>query len=207
MPNPKPPPDNDPDGRIDDVNVPLGEPESVPLGEPVNEPGDEILDNPPDPLEPSEEREVPGRPYEDGWGAACKGAGVGADVKRPSSLNGGEGEGSSQYFLLKKGSMTAEVGILNKHGVALAADSAITIGQGEKIFVSANKIFTLSKYQPVGIMIYGSASLHDVPWEIIIKAYRKRLGDIQFDRLEDYCTHFITFLENTANCARNDIRS
>lgn len=44
--------------------------------------------------------------------------------------------------------MTAEIAILNKQGIALAADSAVTIGNAEKIFVSANKIFTLSKYGP-----------------------------------------------------------
>ena len=37
--------------------------------------------------------------------------------------------------------MTAIVGILNKHGIAVAADSAETIGRGVKIYNKANKIF------------------------------------------------------------------
>jgi hypothetical protein len=55
--------------------------------------------------------------------------------------------------------MTAEVAILNKAAVALAADSKVTIGSGgnEKTYDSVNKIFTLSKRHPVGIMIYGNA--------------------------------------------------
>ena len=43
--------------------------------------------------------------------------------------------------------MTAEIAIMNKEAIALAADSAVTLSVGEesrKIFTSANKIFTLS---------------------------------------------------------------
>lgn len=78
--------------------------------------------------------------------------------------------------------MTAVVGILNKQAVALAADSAVTIGgsNGRKIFNKANKVFTLSKQHPVGIMIYNSASFMATPWETIIKVYRKQLDKKSF---------------------------
>ncbi|MFP4289260.1 MAG: hypothetical protein ACLFQS_08370 [Bacteroidales bacterium] len=64
--------------------------------------------------------------------------------------------------------MTAVVGILNKQGIAIAADSAVTVsGVGNrKIYNSANKIFTLSKYKPVGIAIFNNAQFLGVPWEI-----------------------------------------
>uniref|UniRef100_UPI0040476E04 hypothetical protein n=1 Tax=Roseivirga sp. TaxID=1964215 RepID=UPI0040476E04 len=76
--------------------------------------------------------------------------------------------------------MTAVVGILNKNAVAIAADSAVTIGggNGRKILNKANKVFTLSKTHPVGVMIYSSASFMQTPWEIIIKIYRKQLGSV-----------------------------
>lgn len=92
--------------------------------------------------------------------------------------------------------MTAVVGILNKHAVAIAADSAVTIGGngGKKIFNKANKVFTLSKQHPVGIMIYNSASFMTTPWETIIKVYRKQLGNTSFPTLKDYEQNFITFL-------------
>jgi ATP-dependent protease HslVU (ClpYQ) peptidase subunit len=62
--------------------------------------------------------------------------------------------------------MTAIVGILNKQAVAVAADSAVTVGRGVKIYNTANKIFNLSKGCPVGIAIYGNAALNNcVPWE------------------------------------------
>lgn len=66
--------------------------------------------------------------------------------------------------------MTAEVAILNKEAVALAADSAVTIDykNNRKIFSSSNKLFALSKYAPVGIMVHGGAQHMGIPWETII---------------------------------------
>src|SRR5690606_11986153 len=92
--------------------------------------------------------------------------------------------------------MTAVVGILNQQAAAIAADSAVTVtgANGRKIFNQANKVFTLSKIHPVGVMIYNSASLMGVPWETIIKIYRTELGSTSHNSLEDYCQHFIEFL-------------
>ncbi len=92
--------------------------------------------------------------------------------------------------------MTAVVGILNKHAVAIAADSAVTIGGngGRKIFNKANKVFALSKQHPVGVMIYNSASFMTTPWETIIKVYRKQLGSTSFSTLKEYEQNFIAFL-------------
>lgn len=96
--------------------------------------------------------------------------------------------------------MTAVVGILNKECVALAADSAVTVsGWGNrKIFNKANKIFRLSKNQPVGVMLYNSASFMGVPWEVILKVYREHLGNKAFPRLKDYQSDFIQFLKERA---------
>jgi hypothetical protein len=90
--------------------------------------------------------------------------------------------------------MTAEVVILNKNGIALAADSAVSIGT-KKVYNSANKLFALSRVQPVGIMIYGSAEYMAVPWEALIKSFRKKiLKDKTFKNLKDYASAFIEFL-------------
>lgn len=93
--------------------------------------------------------------------------------------------------------MTAEIGILNKAAVALAADSAVTIQQqkGQKIYNSANKLFMLSKYHPVGIMLFGDASFMGVPWETIIKEYRKILGTKEYPTIREYINNFTGFLD------------
>ncbi|HAU37000.1 MAG TPA: hypothetical protein DCX07_04715 [Phycisphaerales bacterium] len=92
--------------------------------------------------------------------------------------------------------MTAEIAIMNRGSIALAADSAVTLQRpgGAKIYNSVNKLFMLSKYRPVGVMVYGQAEFIGVPWETIIKEYRKRLGMESFPSLCDYVKHFLNFL-------------
>lgn len=66
--------------------------------------------------------------------------------------------------------MTAEVAILNREAVAIAADSAVTIGgPGSKIYNTANKLFALSTVEPVAVMIYGADAFGTIPWETIVK--------------------------------------
>lgn len=89
--------------------------------------------------------------------------------------------------------MTAEVAILNKKAVALAADSAAT--SESKIFNSHNKLFTLSKHHPVGIMIYQNSAFMGYPWETIIKCFREFIGDTYCTSLERYLGKFLVFLE------------
>jgi hypothetical protein len=92
--------------------------------------------------------------------------------------------------------MTAEVAVLNKSGVALAADSAVTteFRGREKIFTTANKIFTLSKVHPVGIMINGNVEHFGCPWEIIIKEFRARQKDTGFGDLRGYVDAFVSMI-------------
>lgn len=108
--------------------------------------------------------------------------------------------------------MTAEVAVLNSNGIALAADSAVTIGHEEgKIYTSADKLFQLSECAPVGIMVYGSATFLGVPWETIIKSYRAKLGERTFRKLVDYSKNFISFMKTSelfpAARQKNDVRN
>ena len=96
--------------------------------------------------------------------------------------------------------MTAEVIVLNLQGIAMAADSAVTIrrpgpeGSYVKIYDSANKLFQLSKSSPIAIMAYGSGSLESVPWETIVKEFRRDLGDTAYETVEQYGQRFIEHL-------------
>ena len=103
-------------------------------------------------------------------------------------------------FNQKNNKMTAEIAILNREAVAIAADSAATFNDGtnQKIFSSANKIFALSKHQPIGIMIYGNALFMGIPWETIIKVYRRKLGDTKCNTLYEYSQNFIEFLNGNS---------
>lgn len=92
--------------------------------------------------------------------------------------------------------MTAEVAILNRHAVVMAADSAVTVkGRTTKVHNTVNKLFMLSKHQPVGIMVYSSADLVGIPVETVIKYYRSQeLNYASFDNLSQYAGHFFEFL-------------
>ena len=90
--------------------------------------------------------------------------------------------------------MTSEIGIMNQRGIALAADSAVTIGNA-KVYNNAIKLFTLDSQHNIGIMIYGNANINGVPWEVVIKAYREEIKDEVEDHLEDYKKSFINFIQ------------
>jgi hypothetical protein len=92
--------------------------------------------------------------------------------------------------------MTAEIAILNKSAVALAADSAVTfqVGAGQKIYNTVNKLFTLSKYRPIGVMIYGNSEFMGVPWESIIKEHRRGLRRTEHGTLREYVDGFVAWI-------------
>ncbi|MGN7811741.1 hypothetical protein [Flavobacterium sp. 22076] len=92
--------------------------------------------------------------------------------------------------------MTAIVGVLNSQGIAIAADSAVTVtgSNVKKVYNKSNKIFTLSKFHPVGIAIYNRADFMGIPLETLIKMYRKNLKDQSFNTLEEYKNDFLDFL-------------
>ena len=98
--------------------------------------------------------------------------------------------------------MTAEIAILNSQAVALAADSAVTVSDGTrrapKIYNTVNKLFTLSKHEPVGVMIYGSAQLGGLPVETAVKVFRDQLGHDAFGSLQEYADSFLRFLGTSA---------
>lgn len=97
--------------------------------------------------------------------------------------------------------MTAEIVVMNRLGIALAADSAVTIGKTQgKIYTSADKLFNLCHNASVGIMIYGNASYVGMPWEIIVKTYRRERNNKKFESLEEYAFDFLEFLK-----IRNDL--
>src|SRR3990167_9386957 len=97
--------------------------------------------------------------------------------------------------------MTCEVAVMNKRGIALAADSAVTVTDGngnkKKIYHTAEKLFPLSPALPVAIMTYGPADIMGVPWETVVKIYAQKLDGQRFDTLEEYANDFLGFIEGT----------
>lgn len=95
--------------------------------------------------------------------------------------------------------MTAIVGVLSRQGIAFAADSAATVtsDNGKKITYHANKIFTLSKYYPVGVAIYNNLDFMGIPWDAIIKSYRDKIAKRTKPSLEEYITDFWAYIKKS----------
>ncbi|MGV2124008.1 hypothetical protein ACQZ4R_13065 [Agrobacterium vitis] len=94
--------------------------------------------------------------------------------------------------------MTAEIAIINKSAIALAADSKVTltIDGKQKTYDTVNKLFSLSKTEPVGAMIYGNAEFMGFPWETILKEYRRREPRKKFDTVFAWADNLLEFLVN-----------
>lgn len=99
-------------------------------------------------------------------------------------------------------SMTCEVVVANRMGVALAADSAATFsgrdkdGTRKETYSSgACKIHQLSSVAHVGVMFFGASELSGLSWEVLVKAFSAFLGRTTMRTLEDYAAALGRFVE------------
>ncbi len=94
--------------------------------------------------------------------------------------------------------MTAEIAILNRSAIALAADSAVTISVGgkTKVYDTAEKLFELSKKQPIAIMIYNNVEFVGVPLDVLIRKFRNEQDgrNISYSTMQDACSAFIDYM-------------
>lgn len=89
--------------------------------------------------------------------------------------------------------MTAEVAILTRSAVALAADSAVTVGK-DRVWKNTNKLFSVSAYNDIAIMIYGTGDFCGISWEVVIKQFRSQIGRRVFKSVEEAAQSFEEFL-------------
>src|SRR4051794_39969807 len=105
--------------------------------------------------------------------------------------------------------MTAEITVMNRQAVALAADSAVSVETvtGGKVWQSAHKIFGLSRDHPVAVMIYGQAELLGLPWETLIKSYRDSMSSEGFSSVEDYADDLLAFIGRNKHFLPSDAQA
>ncbi|WP_144185743.1 hypothetical protein [Elioraea rosea] len=108
--------------------------------------------------------------------------------------------------------MTTEVVIMNRRAAVLAADSAGTVtsfanGKAEtRYFKGENKVFQLSEHHPMGLMTFGNAHVLQVPWDIIVKLFRRELGNRSFPTVEGYAKAFFDYVEQNHAVFTTDLR-
>ena len=95
--------------------------------------------------------------------------------------------------------MTAVIGILNKRGVAIAADSAVTRTREDnrKYTKNGNKMLRISNCTPISVMITGNADFLKIPWEVIVRRYREQRGDVALSSVEQYVYDFFGYISKS----------
>ena len=104
--------------------------------------------------------------------------------------------------------MTSVVGILNKRGIAIAADSAVTRNRSKenghrtqhitKCTKNGNKMVRLSNAVPITVMFTGNADYLDTPWDVIARRYRQKRGGIAHATVEDAVNDFFKFISENS---------
>ena len=92
--------------------------------------------------------------------------------------------------------MTAVVGLLNRRGVAIAADSAVTRtrGRDQKVTKNGNKMVRVSDAVPISVMITGNADFMRNPWDVIVRRYRKARAGTEPATVEECVEDFFRYL-------------
>lgn len=95
--------------------------------------------------------------------------------------------------------MSAGIILLNKNGLAAAADSAVTLGDRSAIFNTAQKIFAIGN-SSVLLLYTGSATFQGVPVDLIFKQFSLHCQKYNIARgaLKDYAEEFIRFIDQRA---------
>lgn len=105
--------------------------------------------------------------------------------------------------------MTAVVGILNKRGAAIAADSAVTRIRynNRKITKNGNKMIRLSNCVPISVMLTGNGAYLRTQWDIIIRHYRQHRGNIPHQTVEASVHDFFRYIaDNHLFCEEKVIK-
>lgn len=90
--------------------------------------------------------------------------------------------------------MSVGVCIINRNGIALAADSAGTFTGNKMFYNSMNKVFALSQLQPYGAITYGNTSVHNVSIDQILKEFTVYLKDKSICDFYEIESLFVSFI-------------
>ena len=72
----------------------------------------------------------------------------------------------------------------------------LTLAESGKIY-PGNKLFALSRYEPVGVMIYNNAEFMLSHGKLLIKMYRQSLGSDAKPTIYEYLENFLEYIDNS----------
>lgn len=89
--------------------------------------------------------------------------------------------------------MTSQVILGNGHGIALASDSAVTMGN-RRTYETSEKIYPLPRPHSVAVLHAGNVMFHGMPYSTIIDGWIDSLGEHRLRYVDDYVMSFRKFL-------------
>jgi hypothetical protein len=94
--------------------------------------------------------------------------------------------------------MTAVIGIFNKEGAVLAADSAVSYQSKDGLISrnTGNKIFPLSSDSPLAVMVYGASNFVGIPLELILGGFPAAHKGVAFGHLPDCMDALLQHFQN-----------
>ena len=92
--------------------------------------------------------------------------------------------------------MSGGVCIINRNGIALAADSAGTYTGNKMFYNSMNKVFSISRKYVYGVITYGATVIHNVSIDQVLKEFRTFLDSkSEVNDFFEILPSFVEFIE------------
>jgi len=99
--------------------------------------------------------------------------------------------------------MTSQLIIGNGHGLAIASDSAVTMGHS-RTFETSEKIYPLPMPHRLAVLHAGSVMFHGLPFGTIINEWIRSLGDVRLRSVSLYVDNFNSWLLDNYRNWTND---
>jgi hypothetical protein len=91
--------------------------------------------------------------------------------------------------------MTSQLILLNGFGVALASDSAMTLGN-KRTYETAEKIIPLPSPHRLAVLHAGSVTIHGMPYSVLVNEWATTLGSTPLRTVALYRQNFLSWLND-----------
>lgn len=91
--------------------------------------------------------------------------------------------------------MTSQLILLNGFGVALASDSAMTLGN-KRTYETAEKLIPLPMPHRVAVLHSGSVAIHGMPYSVLVNEWANSLGSTPLRTVALYRQNFLSWLND-----------
>jgi len=94
--------------------------------------------------------------------------------------------------------MTTQILLGNGYGLALATDSAVTVG-GRRTYETSEKMILLGEGHPVAVLVSGAVTQFSLPVQVLVSEWAKTLRGGQLRKVVDYRENFMSWLRDNVH--------